>query len=159
MDLRASLYSRLCMSPVARLARLRNQTMAIKYSKYNLTGSQVGILQNLYDNSGCIQKDICEAMSVAPSALVRTLDSLEKLGYVERVRSAENRSTVNVYITELGIKVAEEIQTMVVETEYEYLSELSPVEKDQLRYLLTKAFLSWFHTAEKNNDTHYSPDK
>ena len=149
MKHKETIYSRLCISPAIRLVRLRSQTMTKIYTPYNLSGLQVGVLQMLYTSDGSMQKDICDSMAVAPSAMVRILAPLEDHHLIKRIRSEKNRSVINVFITEEGRSLAEEMQSVVIQTENEYLNELSMEERDQLRHLLTKALLSWAHTADK----------
>ena len=146
-----NLVNRLTISTVPRLARLRNQTLYAKYTKYGLTDIQVGILIMLTTHDGCIQRDICKSMYISPSAMVQLLNNLEKKEYIMRKRSTKNRSSVHVYITPKGKTTIAEIQKMVIETEHEYLSELTADEKTQLQGLLAKAFLSWLHHVEDSN--------
>ncbi len=58
---------------------------------------------------GIAQKDLAEKMHVAESSVGRLIDRLERDGYVERVRSQEDRRVVTLELLPEGKKLIQEL--------------------------------------------------
>ncbi len=80
--------------------------------EFDLTSQQYNILRILRgvhpDGHRCA--GIRERMLDRSPDITRRLDTLEKLGYVKRRRSTEDRRAVLTYITEKGLSILEEIE-------------------------------------------------
>lgn len=152
MNQKKDLYGSTSLGLINRLYRLRSKTLTPLYAEFGITYLQSGIIQALYDNNGCIQKDLCDVMGVTPQVMVKTINQMEAQGLLERRRSDANRRVLYVHITEKGKEIAEEIRKIALETENKFLDELTKKERDELKYLLVKAFLSWNRKIDSNSD-------
>jgi DNA-binding MarR family transcriptional regulator len=128
---------------MSKFYRIRNRILLKRYNELNLTVLQVTVLRAVYENNGCIQKELCALVDVAPTVMVGVISGLENAGLVERQYCAENRRITNVYITEKGVAYVMRVKEIIEATENEHMIMLSPEEKDQFHKLLIKALNSW----------------
>jgi len=94
------------------------------------------ILKGRYPNAVC-PGDIKEVLINKRGDLTRLLDKLNKLGYIDRSTNQENRRMVDVYITEAGIQLLDELQS-TVDNINSITNKLSSEEAAQLSTLLDK---------------------
>jgi DNA-binding MarR family transcriptional regulator len=84
-------------------------------------------------------------LMLSPSGITSRLDRLEKLGFIERKASAEDRRSLLVVLTPVGKKVIDEAVTAHVANETKLLSALTAAERktlDQLLRTLLRSFES-----------------
>ena len=60
-----------------------------------------------------IQQDIAEVMDKNKSAILRTVDQLEKKGFAKRLPVPNDRRKNRLVITEQGVKVVENVKKMI----------------------------------------------
>jgi DNA-binding MarR family transcriptional regulator len=94
------------------------------------------ILKGRYPNAAC-PGEIKEVLINKRGDLTRLLDKLNILGYIDRSTNAENRRMVNVYITETGIQLLDEL-LLKVDSLDNIKNKLSNEEAIQLSTLLDK---------------------
>lgn len=70
--------------------------------KYNLTESQLGILESLYHLGPMCQKDIGQKILKSTGNITLVLDNLEKRFLVKRVRDKDDRRFITVSLTKQG---------------------------------------------------------
>lgn len=117
------------------------QTVANKYnniaSQHGFTQAAGYILLNIH-KEGTTVSQIANFTGVRTTSLSRVLNNLESLGFIYREISAQDKRSVKVYLTELGVE-KRMLAKSVVRGFNEYLeSELSETERDQLVALLSK---------------------
>jgi DNA-binding MarR family transcriptional regulator len=100
---------------------------------------QVTMLAALRDQGELPQNTLCDMMRMTQNTVVTWLNELEEVGYVSRVRDAEDRRKHNVALTSLGAVVLERAETELRRLEDEAVSGLTADERTQLRRLLAKA--------------------
>lgn len=92
------------------------QNMGSKFKEMNLTGSQGMLTGTLVHHGGMKVSDLSEKMGLSNSTVSGIIDRLEDRGFVERIRSKEDRRVVYVDLTdefrEISRKLFEEVQTM-----------------------------------------------
>ena len=81
--------------------------------------------------------DIKEVLINKRGDLTRLLDKLDKLGYVDRATNSNNRRMVDIIITQAGIQLLQELNTIVSTVERLKMN-LSAEEALQLSLLLDK---------------------
>ncbi|KKJ76160.1 MarR family transcriptional regulator [Kiloniella litopenaei] len=81
---------------------------------------------------------LAKDMMLSTSAMTNRLDRLEKRGLVERRMDPNDRRGQMVALTTEGFDLANEVVVTHVETEEKLLSNLSPEERQNLRFLLEK---------------------
>lgn len=63
---------------------------------------QIGILQMIYDNNGCSQKEIADKLSIKPPTVNVSIQRLERSGLVIRRKDEHDQRIMRVYMTEIG---------------------------------------------------------
>jgi DNA-binding MarR family transcriptional regulator len=84
------------------------------------------------------QRELAEFLRLDASQVVILVDSLEKLGLVERQTDARDRRSNILVPTEAGMALFAEAQIAVDEAREESLEGLSDTERDELQRLLTR---------------------
>jgi len=107
---------------------------------------QPRILDYVYLNDGCIQREICDEFSLDASTVSSFLAILEKEGTLRRERNPLSSREVNVYITDKGKEIKKQVEVVYDELEQITFQGFSPEEKEQcIHYLsrLTKNMMSY----------------
>ena len=103
-----------------------------------LTPSQFYTMRALEHHAGLPLSEISERIRRSPGNMTLVIDNLEKDGWVERVRSQEDRRVILVHLTQAGtekIEAAKEEHRQEVE---KLMEKLSSDEVSQLHALLLK---------------------
>jgi len=69
---------------------------------HGLSLPQYFVMRELYQEEGLTQRELSSRVGVLEPTIVATLDGLEKLGFVARVRSTTDRRKVGVMLTAAG---------------------------------------------------------
>lgn len=85
------------------------------------------------------QQDVCNALDIDRSEMVRIIDRLEADGRVERIRSAEDRRRYALRITDSGRAQLAATQQECAEVNAQIFARLSPDELHALHRLALKA--------------------
>lgn len=117
------------------------QTVANKYnniaSQHGFTQAAGYILLNIH-KEGTTVSQIANYTGVRTTSLSRVLNNLESLGFIYREISAQDKRSVKVYLTELGVE-KRRLAKDVVRGFNEYLEEaLTEEEREQLVNMLIK---------------------
>lgn len=109
-----------------------------KLEEYNLSLGQPKIFDFLYENDGCIQKEIAFGCQIEPASVTSILLTMEKRGFIYRKNKNNDRRALYVYLTENGREVASKVREIMEEVEKEALKEFTNDEKEILIHLLKK---------------------
>jgi DNA-binding MarR family transcriptional regulator len=82
---------------------------------------------------------------VSPAGITGRLDSLEKSGYLRRIRVDDDRRRVDVEITDLGFSRWQQAMHLRGHAEEQLLTVLSPTDRKSLNRLLKKMLLHIEH--------------
>lgn len=82
--------------------------------------------------------DLARAMGIARSGAVEVVNSLEKLGYVQRCASPTDRRAFALVLTDAGMEVLDKVTKVVRQHDARISSRLSKEEHRRLRLLLNK---------------------
>lgn len=99
---------------------------------------QPRILDFLYRNDGCMQREFCDEFSLEASTISNLLVSMEKDGLLRRERSPLSPRMVNVYITEEGKKVQKKLEHVYDQLEEQAFRGISQEEQEQILAVLQK---------------------
>jgi DNA-binding MarR family transcriptional regulator len=84
------------------LHRLFNKALVLEIAEDAPTESEWLILRLLWEEHPLSQRDIAQRAGFWHSAVVGTVDSLEKKGFVRRERSIVDRRRTDIHVTDLG---------------------------------------------------------
>ena len=108
------------------------------FNRYKITPGLYGILIAIRYNPGCSQIAVCNRLNIDSSAMVTALDKLQKLGFVERRPSPNDRRQRALYMTEQGEAAMQEIEAEVAAQEKSLLTDFSASERATLMQLLER---------------------
>lgn len=120
------------------LQTIFNKNMEAYFSKWSLTSSQILILSLLDSHPGLKIGDIAANVGLPDSNVSGIVDRLEKAGYVERIRSTEDRRVVKVKPTNKVNEIKREFDLNVEKYFHQLLGNSSQDEIDEIVHNLEK---------------------
>jgi DNA-binding MarR family transcriptional regulator len=76
--------------------------LTTRLEPHGITLPQYYVLRELWQEEGLTQREIANRVGVLEPTMVATLDALERLGLIERVRSTTDRRKTHVRLTPAG---------------------------------------------------------
>ena len=95
-------------------------------------------LHFIYENPGITQAELAELNTKDRNVIVKTIDRLEKNGWVKRVRSMDDRRAFTLFATDSGEEIIHRYWDKLVQRQKEALSVLTEEEQHILDTLLEK---------------------
>ena len=91
--------------------RVSRQMINAELESLNLSGAEGDILFHLLTGSnGFQQEELAGQLDIGKAAISRVVDSLEKKGYVTRMRRQKDKRAYSVTLTEKGFSIGEAIK-------------------------------------------------
>jgi MarR family 2-MHQ and catechol resistance regulon transcriptional repressor len=122
--------------------RRASDTLTYKFKlsleKYNLSEGQFAVLDALYHLGSLSQKNLGRKLLKSGGNITMVVDNLEKIGYVLRKRSKEDRRFFIIELTSKGKKKIEETLSAQVDLITNMLSTLKKAEQKELQILCKK---------------------
>jgi DNA-binding MarR family transcriptional regulator len=122
----------------SRAAAELRKVFAVHFGPLELKVVEFSILMLVLTNDDVNQKSLGEALDVSPPNMAVTLDRMVERGWVERVRSTQDRRAQHIHLTEAGRALAVRGQAIARTMEEPALAVLSPAERALLIELLMK---------------------
>ena len=112
--------------------RLYSRSLQTRISAHGVSIGQWYFLRALWDEDGLTQRELSARVGMMEPTTVTALNGMEARGLVERVRNANDRRKVNIFLTEKGQRLkndllADEEEVMSVATD-----NLNPTRLSQL---------------------------
>ena len=105
---------------------------------FDVEDRHVGVLRTLRRLGPLSQRQLIDALGSDKSAMVRTVDDLERQGFAWRAPAAGDRRAYAVELTPAGRDLLADAERIVDRVGAELLAGLSPAERDTLRELLRR---------------------
>lgn len=96
------------------------------------------ILFILENNNGCTQLDIVKKTKLKAPTISLTLQKMEYSGLITRVENTLDKRITNIYITDKGMKIREDLKSLFDETDNEFLEVLTEEEINYVKNILIK---------------------
>lgn len=103
---------------------------------------QLGILLILKNHGALSQIELGSSMAIDRASMVKMLDGLEKLGFIERRPNQKDRRENLIALTSAGMAAEKKAGTVVKQVERRLLSKFSTQEAEILRTLILKFYQS-----------------
>ena len=114
---------------------------AKKVEHLSVTAAQAMVL-NFLGEEDCVPSHIlCRKLRITSATMTGILDRLEKMDLIERRRHPDDRRAILVCLTGQGLSHAREINTIMVEANEEFLSQLGSKQSQRFRALLKHVWL------------------
>jgi len=105
---------------------------------FGLTQPQFSVIEVLGHLGPLKVGEICDKMLVSGGNMTLVLDNIEKLGYIERIHSKEDRRAIDVQLTKQGQELFEKIFIIHAENISKLMSVITSEEQKLLGELLKK---------------------
>lgn len=122
--------------------RLLNKFHDNKLQKYDLTSSQVAVLQKLWGEDGKTQKQLQENLGLTPASVSGILDTLANKGFIVRKHDEIDSRVNRIYLTLEGAKLEKLCHDIINEIE-KTISEGFTCDE-------IKIFIAWTKKIHKN---------
>ena len=103
-----------------------------------LKASEFSLLVLVASNAKVNQKQLGQALDISPPNMAVTIDRLVERGWVERVRSTQDRRAVQIHLTPRGRELVERAEKIAATMENPTLRVLSAAERALLIEMLLK---------------------
>jgi DNA-binding MarR family transcriptional regulator len=121
---------------VALANRLFTQALQVRFSTHGVAVGQWPILLHLWDEDGLNQKELSRRVQIEEPTAARTLERMERDGLVRRARNTRDRRQVNVFLTERGAALKDELVPYALEVSRVATAGLSDQDKAKINSLL-----------------------
>ncbi len=110
------------------------------FQRLDLPEGQPKVLYILYYCEGCFQKDLAERCRIRQSTLTVMLEKLEGKGYIRKERTVVSggKRAYNIYLTEAGRKMAEQVIALIEDLEEQSMKGFSRKERELLLSMLER---------------------
>ena len=98
--------------------------------------SHYSVLAIIEANPGLAQSEVAEAVGIEPARLVRVLDELERRGWIQRMRSATDRRSHALFLTQEGQKAFAHVKDLARQHETQAIERLGATKYESLMRLL-----------------------
>jgi len=143
------MYTSTLIKKAARLLEKRaNQLL----KPYNIMHGFTYFLLELYNKDGQTQSELQKSIGIEQPTVVRTLDRMERDGFIVRKHNTSDRRVFNIYLTEKAINCKKEVLQSAEILNTSLLSKLSMPEKDKIDSLLEQM------VTNLENDLSYEKD-
>lgn len=126
--------------------------MTRRLGQTDIHPGQAACLGILAHRDGISQRDLAEALRIAPPTLSRMLQSMEKNGLVERRDDESDQRLSRVYVTAAGRAVSREMQAAMAGHITAALAALSEDERVELARLLDRLSASILRSLDDDTD-------
>jgi len=121
---------------LTQLGSVAAENFAAKTRELGITPAEAGVMRILGRAAGMNQRELATKLGVAQSRVVALVDSLEASGLVARVRSATDRRSQELRVTDAGRELLGQLRVAAETQEAEIAEGLSPDDRDRLYELL-----------------------
>ncbi|QRV18097.1 MarR family winged helix-turn-helix transcriptional regulator [Lacrimispora saccharolytica] len=112
--------------------------MEKRLNYHNITRSQWIALYYIKNNNMITQKQLSDKMSLKEPSVVRLVDKMEILGWVNRVNNESDKRTKLLTLTSNGQKIETEMQAIAEKFKSDVLNGLSQQDLDNFKSTLSK---------------------
>ncbi len=121
---------------VVRTARTMKKALDTKLSEYGLTTSQLTVLNALAKEDGLSLSVVGKRVYLDKPAITGLADRLEKDNFVERRRTSTDRRVIQLFLTDKGSNLLQELDEIATKVDQQLVSVLAPEELTEFRNLL-----------------------
>ncbi|MDP7653748.1 MAG: MarR family transcriptional regulator [Candidatus Marinimicrobia bacterium] len=107
-----------------------------KLSEYGLTTSQLTVLNALAKEDGLSLSVVGKRVYLDKPAITGLADRLEKDNFVERRRTSTDRRVIQLFLTDKGSNLLQELDEIATKVDQQLVSVLAPEELTEFRNLL-----------------------
>ena len=118
--------------------KILSAALAERFAPHGVTPAQWQALVVLWERDGIVQRDLAEKISIEQATLTRTLDRMERDGFVERRRDERDRRRIRVFVTAKGFSLINSLVPEALGVLAQAMEGFSESETDLLRGFLRR---------------------
>ena len=141
---------------VKRTQRLMHDRIEAVFASQNISFQHWVVLMHLRDGVAMTTASLCTELRHDSGAMTRLIDQLEERGFVGRRRQSADRRVIDLELTPAGLKMAESLIPLAVDTLNGALSTFTKAEVQQMQGLLRKIIA---RVGELNAEAESTPAK
>ncbi len=122
--------------------RIFVKALADELGPHRITTGQWSALRVLWQEDGLSQVELAQRMMVEKASLTAVLKAMAADGLITRVRNADDRRKVNIYLTASGRRLKSKILPVIGKINKRAMRRLSSAEVQQLRRLLARVMIN-----------------
>ena len=108
------------------------------FSRFGVTGDAVPVLLAIFDEEGINQLELIEKLHMEKGVVVRAIEKLVQLRFVEKRKQWHDARVSNLYPTELGLNIKKEFDLIVEDWENVIFKGFRMEDREPLCRLLKK---------------------
>jgi len=114
------------------------QNKSEQLSMLDIKGAHCKMLHLIYDHNGKTQQEILKIANVTKSTMSEVITEMEKEGYIEKIKSKDDKRQILILLTPKGESIAKIISDYFNEYCLQFMSDFSVQEINQFMKLLAK---------------------
>lgn len=122
--------------------RIFVKALADELGPYRITTGQWSALRVLWEQEGLSQVELAQRMMVEKASLTAVLKAMAGQGLITRVRNADDRRKLNIYLTASGRRLKGKILPLIGKINKRATRRLSSPEVRQLQALLARVMMN-----------------
>jgi DNA-binding MarR family transcriptional regulator len=122
--------------------RIFVKALADELAPHRITTGQWSVLRVLWQEEGLSQVELAQRMMVEKASLTAVLKAMASEGLITRVRNADDRRKVNIFLTASGRRLKSKILPVIGKINKRATRRLSPADVQQLRRLLARLMIN-----------------
>ncbi len=123
---------------VVRTARTMKKALDAKLSEFCLTTSQHTVLSALAKEDGLSLSEVGKRVFLDKPAITGLADRLEKDNFVERRRTSKDRRVIQLFLTEKGSSLLQELDELAAMVDHKLVESLSKPDLEKFRSTLNR---------------------
>ena len=109
---------------LASVSRQWKRRLDAQFRHLGLSQARWGVILELSRHEDATQIELARVLGIEGATLVRLLDGLERMGFVERHPSAEDRRAKKLVLTEPAMRILERMKSIAASSRLEVLEDI-----------------------------------
>lgn len=119
-----------------------SRSLSARIAQAGVSIGQWYFLRALWHEDGLTQRQLSQRVGMMEPTTVTALNGMEKSGLVERVRNADDRRKMNVFLTDKGRSLQDQLQPLEEQVSQVAIQGIPPQERELLLRLLRLVILN-----------------
>ena len=126
------------VSSLKRVGYLIERVATKRLSEFNIPHSYSSVILCLYDTEGKSQAELVKSLGLGQPTVVRTLDRMERDGFIKRKQSNKDRRIQHIYLTKKGQMAHRNVEKIGSDLLNDLFSNFSKTQVTEFEFYLDK---------------------
>ena len=133
-----------------KVGAIHRRRSASEFIKEELSSGQPRMLNYLFQNNGCIQREIAVAFNMEPASITSVLNSMEKAGLIIRKPVKGDKRALEVWLTEKGYEKKKVVDDIFIKMEDICFQGFNESEKLEAKEYLLRIYNNMLNSERDN---------